>query len=141
MMEESGHTNSQVLHANVYIKPVLPGWDEDKLLQLFSAFGEVDSVRLSTSPAATVPGARASHAFIRYRDIPSAVAAIQALNGFILEGQALMVKSADSDVVPRVQGGQVPSEWCYCRGIPATYSLQDICSLFLCYGVIVDIKQ
>lgn len=119
------------------MKPVLPGWDEGQLMQLFSAFGEVDSVRLGS----TTPGARISHAFVRYKDVEAAQAAIQGLNGFVIDGHNLLVKAADSDVVPRVHSGQVPSEWCYVRGIPASYNVQDICSLFIPYGVIVDVKQ
>lgn len=138
-----------VTHPNVYIKGNFhtnanPGEIEAKISGLFSSFGELDSVRLSTTQTTatgTAAGPKTSHAFVRFREVASAAAAIEALNGFVFEGQTLMVKSADSDVVPRVQGGQVPSEWVYCRGIPAQYSLNDICSLFLCYGVIVDIKQ
>lgn len=126
-------------HSNVFIKPVPVGWDEGRLHQLFAAFGEVDSVRISPE----VPGARpgSSHAFVRFQQTEAASAAIGGLQGTVLDGVPVVVKLADSDVTPRVHSGMCASEWCYCRGLPPHLGREDVVALFLTYGKVLDVKQ
>jgi RNA recognition motif-containing protein len=125
-------------HPNCFIKPVPPNWDEERLRQFFSAFGEVDSVRIS---AASRPGVL-SHAFVRFEAVEAANAALQALqSGTLIGGVPVMVKSADADMQPRLQSGMEASPWCYCRGLPANLSRDEVAAMFAVYGPIKDIKQ
>lgn len=96
-------------HSNVYIRGWPPSWTEEDLRAVAGAFGEIDSVRLCGTASASVP----PHAFVRYVERESAGGAIKALNGAILDGslEPLVVKSADSDVLPRVLSGTSPSDW------------------------------
>lgn len=125
-------------HANVFVKPVPLGWDEGRLQQLFAAFGELDSVRVS---AETLGRPGSSHAFVRFKATESAAAAIAGLQGTVLDGHPVVVKLADSDVTPRVQSGLCASEWCYCRGLPPHLNREEVLALFTAYGTVVDLKQ
>jgi hypothetical protein len=124
-------------HPNVFVKPVPPGWDEDRLRALFAAYGEVDSVRIS--PEGLRPGS--SHAFIRFRDVDAAAAAIAGLRGAALDGAPVAVKLADADVAPRLESGLVASEWCYCRGLPPLAAREDVLALFAAHGAVLDVKH
>lgn len=127
-------------HSNVYLRPVPPnGWDETRLTQFFSSFGDVDSVRISHP----TPGSRAgvAHAFIRFRDPDAAQAAINTLQGTLLDGLPIVVKLADADMAPRIQSGLCASEWCYARGLPAHLNREDVASIFATYGQVKDLKQ
>ena len=126
-------------HPNLYVKPVPPGWDEARLYEFFSAFGRIDSVRIS-HPA---PGSRAGvpHAFVRFKDTDGAAAALENLQGTSLDGVAVTIKLADSDMAPRIQSGLSASEWCYIRGLPAHLNKDDVLALFSPFGPVKDLKQ
>jgi RNA recognition motif-containing protein len=124
-------------HGNIYIKQFPSYYREEHLYQLCSPCGEVDSVRLCPAQPANL---RPPHAFVRFKKVEGAAQAIATLNGTLLEGQTLLVKLADADVVPRVQSGSNPSEWVYCRALPAHYGSDDVIALFSPYGNVIDIK-
>lgn len=124
-------------HGNIYVR--LPtGYselNEHELLELFKPFGEIDSFRLNKPVGVGQP-----HCLIRYTHPASAANAIHTLNGTYLDGQPIVVKLADADVVPKVQSGQIPSEWVYCRGLPHLYTKEDVISMFLPFLPILDMK-
>lgn len=126
-------------HNNVFLKPIPPGWDEARLSQFFSAFGDVDSVRVSF-PA---PGSRAgvAHAFVRFKENEAAQQAINTLQGTLLDGLPVVIKLADADMAPRIQSGLSASEWCYARGLPAHLNREDVAAIFTAYGSVKDLKQ
>lgn len=123
-----------------------PSWGEDDLRAIAGTFGEIDSVRICSSGGSGGGIAAASsappHAFVRFCEIEAAAAAIQALNGATLEGAAepLVVKSADSDVLPRVQSGTSPSDWCYVRNLPGHFTREAVVALFSGFGLVLDVK-
>ncbi len=135
----SNSESNHLQHSNVYLRPVPPGWDEPRLSQFFSSFGDVDSVRISHP----TPGSRAgvAHAFIRFRDPDAAQAAINTLQGTLLDGLPIVVKLADADMAPRIQSGLCASEWCYARGLPAHLTREDVAAIFATYGQVKDLKQ
>jgi hypothetical protein len=133
-----GEPNSVLPHSNVFLKPVPSGWDEARIHQLFAAFGDVDSVRISQEAAGRP---NSSHAFVRYRLTEAAAAAIAGLQGTVLDGPPVLIKLADSDVTPRVQSGLCASEWCYCRGLPPHLAREEVLGLFSAYGTVIDLKQ
>ena len=135
---EHASAASPLPHSNVFVKPVPAGWDERRLHQLFVAFGDVDSVRISHE-APGRPGS--SHAFVRYKQTEAAGAAIAGLQGTVLDGQSVVVKLADSDVTPRAQSGMCASEWCYCRGLPPHMTREEVTAMFATYGAVIDLKQ
>ena len=130
---------AELAHSNIFCRPVPPGWDEARLAQFFSAFGAIDSVRIS-HPA---PGTRSgvAHAFIRFKEPESAQASLNALQGAVLDGVAVTVKLADADMAPKIQSGLCSSEWCYARGLPAHLTKDDIAAIFAAYGPMKEIKQ
>jgi hypothetical protein len=124
-------------HANIYVRlPATQEITEQNVLDLFSQFGDIDNIRVYR-PA---PGTGVPHALIRYVAPASAAAAIVGMNGSMMEGQPILVKLADADVVPRVHSGQIPSEWVYCRGLPSHYSREDVILLFAPFIPILEIK-
>lgn len=125
-------------HSNCFLKPVPPGWDEARLLQFFSAFGDIDSIRVGWP----MPGSRAgvAHAFLRFKEPSAAMTAISSLQGTVLDGVPIILKLADADMAPRIQSGLCASEWCYARGLPAHLSRNDVLAIFSRYGQIKDLK-
>lgn len=124
-------------HANIYVRlPATQDITEQNVLALFSQFGDIDNIRVYR-PA---PGTGVPHALIRYISPASAAAAIVGMNGSMMEGQPILVKLADADVVPRVHSGQIPSEWVYCRGLPSHYSREDVILLFAPFIPILEMK-
>lgn len=138
LSEASAGDPSGLPFPNLFVKPVPPGWDEGRLHHLFQAFGDIDSVRISHTTNAgrnSIP-----HAFVRFKGIDSASAALNSLQGTILDGVAVSIKLADSDMAPRIQSGLCASEWCYVRGLPAHLTKDDVITMFSVYGAVKDLK-
>ena len=133
---------AQPSHPNVYLRGWPAVWGEDDLRAVAGAFGEIDSVRICTGGASGTSTSAPPHAFVRFCDTEAASAAIQGLNGVTLEGctEPLVVKSADSDVLPRVQSGASPSDWCYVRNLPGHFSREAVVTLFGGFGLVLDVK-
>jgi RNA recognition motif-containing protein len=132
-----------VPHANLYVRGFSASFTEADLLALFGPFGELTSCRLVGGTGGveqTSATQAAPHAFVRYAQPEQAAAAIQALNGAPVPGGQLVVKFADADVQPRVESGRQPSEWCYCRNLPASYTRQDVGEMFLPFGTVLEIR-
>eukprot|EP00887_Chlorella_sp_A99_P005468 scaffold1.g5468.t1 len=125
-------------HSNVYIRGWPSSWAEDDLRAVAGVFGDIDSVRICSAGSSSAP----PHAFVRYVGREAAGACIRALHGVVLDGMAepLTVKSADSDVLPRVLSGTSPSDWCYVRNLPSHFTPEAVVALFSSFGLVMDVK-
>ena len=124
-------------HPNIFIKPVHPAWDEESLRRAFQSFGEILSVKIESSTQEF----GSAHAFVRFRTIQAAGAALRGLDqGIMLEGELIRGKLADSDIRPKLETGLMPSQWCYCRGLPADMAPGEAIALFSLHGTVQDYK-
>ncbi|KAL4430958.1 hypothetical protein ABPG75_006214 [Micractinium tetrahymenae] len=122
-------------HSNLYVRGFPPSYCDSEILSLFSPFGAINSLRVVAASEGQAP-----HAFVKFEASEQAAAAIHALNGSTVGGSQLVVKFADADVQPRVESGRQPSEWCYCRNLPPSYSRQEVGELFVPFGTVLEIR-
>eukprot|EP01071_Lankesteria_metandrocarpae_P006890 Lankesteria_metandrocarpae@DN4516_c1_g1_i1.p1 len=80
-------SNADEVYTNVYIKNIPPTWDEEKIKNIFSEFGEVTSVALQTDSQERVFG------YVNYEKVEDAKRAVDSLHqkkvgqeGTILDG-------------------------------------------------------
>ena len=87
---------------NIYVGNLAPQVKEDDLHQAFSAHGEVISVTLIKDRFSGEPR---GFAFIEMPEKAQAIAAIQGMNGFELQGRTLIVNEARPREERRSGGG------------------------------------
>lgn len=87
---------------NIYVGNLSPQVKEDDLHQAFSAHGEVISVTLIKDKFSGEPR---GFAFIEMPQKAQAIAAIQAMNGYELQGRAIIVNEARPREERRGGGG------------------------------------
>lgn len=87
---DSSHT--QAKHSNLYVSGLGPNLQtEADLIELFSAYGHVETCRLVRNARDTK-----SFAFVKFGSIPESLEAISALNKKTVDGNVLEVKTADA---------------------------------------------
>eukprot|EP00887_Chlorella_sp_A99_P000995 scaffold5.g995.t1 len=118
-----------------YIRGLPPTATEDDLRSVFGRHGQVDTIKLVQAPQ--------PYAFVRFLQREAAAAAIAGLSGVTLPGgaEALVVRTADHDAAaPGTTGGNCPSELCYARELPCTFTRDAVAALFGAFGGVVDVK-
>ncbi|ESQ56203.1 hypothetical protein EUTSA_v10024523mg [Eutrema salsugineum] len=82
---------------NLYIGFLPPMLDDDGLINLFSSFGEIVMAKVIKDRES---GLNRGYGFVKYADVQMANAAIQAMNGYRLEGKTLAVRIAGKPPPP-----------------------------------------
>ena len=132
---------SQQVHPNLFVRGIPLHWTEEQMVELFSQFGELSSLRLVKH---SVRKTSLGYGFVRYHLAQDASAAINTLHGKMLDGQALQVKLADSDAGPPSTSsvsGLSPCDTLYVKHVPLSFSKRDLERLFAQYGKVVDVKE
>ncbi|KAI4383054.1 hypothetical protein MLD38_008935 [Melastoma candidum] len=90
---------------NLYIGYLPPTLEDDGLIQLFSQFGEIVMAKVIKD---RVSGLSKGYGFVKYADVQMANAAIQAMNGYRLDGRTIAVRVAGKPPQPTVPPGPPP---------------------------------
>ncbi len=126
-------------HSNLYVNNLPPNTIEAELSALFGPYGTVESLRLVRSPGRL--GGTKSFAFVKMASMQQAVAAIRGLNDAQIGRNSLEVKFADADAGDRnPELSAPPRDNLYCKNLPGSYSEDDLRSLFLAYGSVVECR-
>ncbi|CAN8324455.1 unnamed protein product [Cochlearia groenlandica] len=76
---------------NLYIGSLPPMLEDDGLIELFSSFGEIVMAKVIKDH---VSGLNKGYGFVKYADVHMANTAVQAMNGYRIDGKALAVRIA-----------------------------------------------
>mmetsp|Transcript_8344 Transcript_8344/g.23960 ORF Transcript_8344/g.23960 Transcript_8344/m.23960 type:complete len:606 (-) Transcript_8344:1321-3138(-) len=104
---------------------------EEKLLRLFSAHGEVESVKIVRDRET---GMSLCYGFVKFKKDESAAAALEALNGLDIGQKRLKVS------VARPASGDLRNNKLYVSYIPKSYTKDDVCRLFNRFGRILECR-
>jgi RNA recognition motif-containing protein len=128
-------------HPNLFVRGIPLGWTEEQLVDLFSMYGELTSLRLVKH---SVRKSSLGYGFVRYRNAADATKAINALHGKTMDGHTLQVKQADADAGPPSTSsvsGLTPCDTLYIKHIPLSFSKEHLKQLFGQHGTVVDVKE
>ncbi|KAJ8752927.1 hypothetical protein K2173_008662 [Erythroxylum novogranatense] len=84
---------------NLYIGYLPPNLDDDGLIGLFTAFGDIVMAKVIKD---RVTGLSKGYGFVKYRDVQMANNAIASMNGYRLEGRTIAVRVAGKPPQPTV---------------------------------------
>ncbi|XP_002510980.2 splicing factor-like protein 1 [Ricinus communis] len=87
---------------NLYIGYLPPNLDDDGLIGLFSAFGDIVMAKVIKD---RVTGVSKGYGFVKYRDIQMANNAIASMNGYRIDGRTIAVRVAGKPPQPTVPPG------------------------------------
>ncbi|GLT40247.1 hypothetical protein SLA2020_143970 [Shorea laevis] len=87
---------------NLYIGYLPPTLDDDGLISLFLSYGEIVMAKVIKD---RVSGLSKGYGFVKYADVQMANSAIQAMNGYRLEGRTIAVRVAGKPPQPTVPPG------------------------------------
>lgn len=131
--DSSGHPPQ---HGNLFVKGLPPDLDETGLTMMFQNFGIVETSRIIRHGRTMVSK---GYGFVKFSEPTQATAAIEAVNGQQLGATTLEVKYADADA-GRGQG-RTPSDNLYIRGLPASWTNDDLANLFAAYGGVAECRM
>ena len=129
------------IHPNLFVRGIALHWSEEQLVDLFSQYGELSSLRLVKH---SVRKTSLGYGFVRYRRSQDATAAMNALHGRMMDGQVLQVKLADSDAGPPSTSsvsGLTPCDTLYIKHVPLSFTKQHLKQLFGECGTVLDVKE
>eukprot|EP00968_Pinguiococcus_pyrenoidosus_P017551 scaffold1748_cov258-Pinguiococcus_pyrenoidosus.AAC.3 len=106
---------------------------EDKLLRLFSAHGEVESVKIVRDRET---GMSLCYGFVKFKKDDCAATALEALNGLDIGQKRLKVSIAR----PASGVWNLRNNKLYVSYIPKTYTKDDVCRLFNRFGRILECR-
>lgn len=117
---------------NVYIHSLPLDVTDDKLHQIFGAFGEIESARVMVDF-----NTRASrgYGFVKFKTSDAAAKAIGSMNGYEMNGKTLVVKQANDDA-----NGGTPSNNVYLKGLPITVTVEQLTEVFSHFGPITECR-
>lgn len=135
--------------AKIFVGSLPTGITQDTFTQLFQTYGTFTTI---------VCNPEKRYGFVVYSTMEEAQAAMGAMNGFQMEGTALVVKLANNQGGPGEGGGKGgaaggygpmagvapaasgPGERLYIKGLPAGLADEQARELFSNYGTVVDAK-
>eukprot|EP00667_Euglena_gracilis_P001152 EG_transcript_1152 len=88
----SGGSSQPLSRTNVYIARLPKAFSDEQLAALFQPFGLIDSCRVMNNG-----NKRAAVGFVQFTDPASATAAVNAMNGQLVQGRKILVRPADRD--------------------------------------------
>eukprot|EP00960_Hanusia_phi_P041740 755141-Hanusia_phi.AAC.2 len=156
--QHTSPSSAQPPHSNVYVKNLAEDMDDNSLRELFEGFGVIKSACVMldqvTAGQTLVPLLHVTHlvqatkksrnfGFVKFVEIESAQAAIQALNNTELQGKKLMVKFADADAEDKPPGDQCPSDNLYVKAdflLSQAVGFSDSAFVYSRLGNVIDIK-
>ncbi|CAL1354757.1 unnamed protein product [Linum trigynum] len=97
-----GKSTKEYDDTNLYIGYLPPTFDDDRLIQLFSAYGEIVMAKVIKD---RVTGLSKGYGFVKYRDVQMANSAITGMNGARVEGRTIAVRVAGKPPQPSVPPG------------------------------------
>ncbi|XP_050220855.1 splicing factor-like protein 1 [Mercurialis annua] len=87
---------------NLYIGYLPPNLEDDGLIGLFSAFGDIVMAKVIKD---RVTGVSKGYGFVKYRDVQMANNAIASMNGYRIDGRTIAVRVAGKPPQPTVPPG------------------------------------
>ncbi|CAN1180463.1 Splicing factor-like protein 1, partial [Linum perenne] len=97
-----GRQTKEYDDCNLYIGYLPPTFDDDRLIQLFSSYGEIVMAKVIKD---RITGLSKGYGFVKYRDVQMANAAITGMNGARVEGRSIAVRVAGKPPQPTVPPG------------------------------------
>jgi len=155
----SGNNNKDQ-GGNLFINFLPAHFNNASLRAMFSSFGEIDSCRVMVDLNS---GQSRGFGFVKFKDIASAQYAINSMNGARIDNKTLLVRFANSDptttpsgikndttfnnnitttttTTPLMEEETKASNNVFIKGLPLTFSLEDLNSLFSPYGTVLESK-
>eukprot|EP01111_Echinosteliopsis_oligospora_P001245 TRINITY_DN1182_c0_g1_i2.p1 TRINITY_DN1182_c0_g1~~TRINITY_DN1182_c0_g1_i2.p1 ORF type:complete len:563 (-),score=136.65 TRINITY_DN1182_c0_g1_i2:135-1823(-) len=117
---------------NVYIHSLPLDITDEKLHQIFGAYGDIESARVMVDF-----NTRASrgYGFVKFKNSDAATKAIAGMNGSEMNGKTLVVKQANDDA-----NGGTPSNNVYLKGLPITVTVEQLTEVFSHFGPITECR-
>ena len=120
-----GGDNAQT---NLIVNYLPQSMSQEEVLAFFTNYGSVQSCKLIRDK---VTGQSLAYAFVNFVKAVDAARAIQALNGYHLEGKVIKVSYA------RPSSNNIKNANLYISELPPSFSQQDLDALFMPYGTII----
>lgn len=124
-------------HSNLYVRNIDDQVDDAGLRQIFEKFGAIKTACVMLDP--TTKRSR-NFGFVKFEARESAQEAVQELNNAELQGRKLLVKFADSDADQKSPAEATPSDNLYVKGLPASWTEENLHTLFMTYGSVTQLK-
>lgn len=127
-------------HANLYVKNISDRVDELTLRKVFETCGEVSSCCVIRDVSTNKSR---GFGFVKFAEVEIAELAIEKFNGTEYAGKVLEVKFANTDGDSDGQsggGGAQPNDNIYVKGLPPSWSQDDLKSYFSQFGHIVECR-
>jgi len=127
-------------HANLYVKNISDRVDELTLRKVFETCGEVSSCCVIRDVSTNKSR---GFGFVKFAEVEVAELAIEKFNGAEYAGKILEVKFANTDGDSDGQGGgggAEPNDNIYVKGLPPSWSQDDLKSYFSQFGHIVECR-
>ncbi|KAK1686836.1 hypothetical protein QYE76_047684 [Lolium multiflorum] len=124
---------------NLYVCNIHASIDTNKLVELFSPFGKITHARVAADQG-IFSGKR--YGFVRFADPQCAAQAIAAMNGALIEGEALTVRvaglssSESSSAVVQGSPPEINKSRLYVTNLPRSMNADKLVSLFVPFGQI-----
>lgn len=123
---------AQPNHSNLYIQNLSPDVEELTLRQVFEGYGQIASMRLIRNNR--IPNGFGV-AFVRMATVDEATNAVNGLNGAMFGAAQIAVSFAHQDAGNPKPSREIPAcDNIYIKGLPLTYSDQDLLNLVVPYG-------
>ncbi|KAK2955301.1 putative Sex-lethal like protein [Blattamonas nauphoetae] len=127
-------SSSQLDLQNLYVKNLPPLMDDSNFFTLFSRFGRVVSAKVMIGRKS---GQSLGFGFVKFQTEDEAAAAINEMNGTVLEGQTLEIKYSnkgkDESIFP-------PDRNLYLKPLPFDLTEKELHKLFIPFGKITDYR-
>lgn len=136
----SSPTSSSKRHSNLYVKNIPERVDELTLRKLFETVGEVQSCCVIRDVSTNKSR---GFGFVKFKSTERAEDAIERFNGSEHHGKLLEVKFANTDGESddaNANANAPPSDNVYVKGLPPSWSHEDLKSYFTQFGHIVECR-
>lgn len=133
-------TSSSKRHSNLYVKNIPERVDELTLRKLFETVGEVQSCCVIRDVSTNKSR---GFGFVKFKSTERAEDAIERFNGSEHHGKLLEVKFANTDGESddaNANANAPPSDNVYVKGLPPSWSHEDLKSYFTQFGHIVECR-
>lgn len=126
--------NDDSLRSNLFVCGLHPTVDDDALLEVFSAFGFIESAKVMLD---IHKGNSRCIAFVKFASATCAASALEALNGSFTLGNPITVRVANSRAA-YLPGN--PTNKTFVRNVPPTVSKAALMAYFSRFGTVTDVS-
>jgi RNA recognition motif-containing protein len=135
--ETEGDSAASDTNTNLIVRNLPAVTTEEDLQTIFGPCGPIDSAKIMYDP---VSGLHKGFGFVKFLSNKAAAKAIETLNGFTVNNQAIIVELARSSF--KGAGGEqgTPSEKVFVKNLPLSWGDSEVADAFSPLGTISDIK-